>query len=357
MHKYKLKPKLMEKIAAVRQGPKWESDVAIRIAGSKETAKAEDLADGTPIKVYTDGSGLEGHIGAAAVLYRNGVLKRTRRMRLGSTEHHTVYEGEGVGLILGLELIREERQVEGMVSMGSDNTAAITATQAIKPGPSHHIWDLFHKRLSMVQKRHDGMNLLVKWVPGHMDIVGNERADEEARRAATEGSSPSCKLPAPLRKTLPRSKSAARQQYHHEVKLAAVKVWSSSPRFDRMALVDPDLAHTKFAKLTRSISRNQASLLFQLRSGHVPLNTYLNRIRKVDSLICPSCQLYREMVMHYIMRCETHSVARQIMFNAAGRDARNLGKLLSMLELLPHLFRYIRSTGRLRLSHERPTEV
>jgi hypothetical protein len=50
--------------------------VAIRIAGSKEKAKAEDLVDGTPIKVYMDGSGLDGHIGAAAVLYRNGVLKR-----------------------------------------------------------------------------------------------------------------------------------------------------------------------------------------------------------------------------------------------------------------------------------------
>jgi hypothetical protein len=68
-------------------------------------------------------------------------------MRLRSMRHHTVYEGEGVGLILGLELIREERQVEGMVSMGIDNTAAISATLAIKPGPSHYIWDIFHRRL------------------------------------------------------------------------------------------------------------------------------------------------------------------------------------------------------------------
>ena len=43
----------MEKIAALRQGPKWEPNLAIRIAGSKEVAKAEDLADETSIKVYT----------------------------------------------------------------------------------------------------------------------------------------------------------------------------------------------------------------------------------------------------------------------------------------------------------------
>ena len=43
----------MEKIAALRQGPKWEPNLVIRIAGSKEVAKAEDLADETSIKVYT----------------------------------------------------------------------------------------------------------------------------------------------------------------------------------------------------------------------------------------------------------------------------------------------------------------
>jgi ribonuclease HI len=52
------------------------------------------------------------------------------------------------------------------------------------------------------------MELLVRWVPGHMDIVGNEKADVEAKKAATYGFSPLHRLPAPLRKTLPWSKSA-----------------------------------------------------------------------------------------------------------------------------------------------------
>ena len=320
MHRFKLKPHLLEKIAASRQGPKWEPDVAIRIAGSKELAKAEDLADETSIKVYTDGSGFEGKIGAAAVLYRNGVLKSRRRMQLGLTKHHTVYEGEGVGMILGLELIREEANVGGMVSMGTDNMAAISATHAIKPGPSHHIWDLFHRRLSMVRNKHKDMDLLVKWVPGHMDISGNDKADSEAKKAATVGSSPTHKLPAPLRKTLPQSKSATRQEFHRKIKIAAVKVWASSPRFDRMALIDPELSHNKFAKLTRCISRNHASVLFQLRSGHVPLNAYLHRIKKVDSPICQSCNQHRETVLHFLLHCEAHTAIRQVMFYEAGRD-------------------------------------
>ena len=94
--------------------------------------------------MYTDGSRVDGKIGAAAILYCDGVLRRKRRMRLWSEKHHTVFEGEGVGLILGMELIREEEMADGMVSIGIDNITAISATHAIKPGPSHHIWDIFH---------------------------------------------------------------------------------------------------------------------------------------------------------------------------------------------------------------------
>jgi len=53
--------------------------------------------------------------------------------------HHTIYEGEGVGMVLGLELIREERHANGMIPMGINNTAAIIATHSIKLGPEHYL--------------------------------------------------------------------------------------------------------------------------------------------------------------------------------------------------------------------------
>lgn len=98
------------------------------------------------IKVYTDRSGIDGQIGAAAVLYWDGIMKR--RLRLGLMKNHTVYEGEGIGLVLGLELIGEEKEVDEMVMIRINNTVAIGATHTIKPSPSHHIWDLFHWRVS-----------------------------------------------------------------------------------------------------------------------------------------------------------------------------------------------------------------
>ena len=74
MFKFKLKPNLLEKIAATRQNPIWEPGTVLRIAGNKELAKDEDLRDRSHIKVYMNGSGIDGHIGVAAVLYRDGIL-------------------------------------------------------------------------------------------------------------------------------------------------------------------------------------------------------------------------------------------------------------------------------------------
>jgi len=108
MHTFKLKLDLMEKISAVQQGPKWKPKVRLHIANSKEQAKEKKEGDKSRMKVFTDGSGYKGQVRAAVVLYQDGLVRSRRRMRLGSMWHHTVYEVEGVGMVLGLELIREE---------------------------------------------------------------------------------------------------------------------------------------------------------------------------------------------------------------------------------------------------------
>ena len=92
--------------------------------------------------------------------------------------------------------------------MGINNTAVIATTHAIKLSSSHHIWDLFHQRVAMVYNKHSGVDLLIRWTPGHIGITGNEKVDEEAKKAVRDSSSPLHRLPAPQRKALPRNKSA-----------------------------------------------------------------------------------------------------------------------------------------------------
>jgi len=58
----------------------------VRIPGSKEEAKLEAVADRSEVLVFSDGSGHEGGIGVAAVLYRGGTEKHSLRKFLDSEE-------------------------------------------------------------------------------------------------------------------------------------------------------------------------------------------------------------------------------------------------------------------------------
>ena len=52
------------------------------------------------MKIYTDGSGKGGHIGAAAILYYGFRVPKTARYHVGSSCEHTVFEGEAIGQVV-----------------------------------------------------------------------------------------------------------------------------------------------------------------------------------------------------------------------------------------------------------------
>ncbi|KAF8591816.1 ribonuclease H-like protein, partial [Ramaria rubella] len=132
--------------------------------------------------VYSDGSCIDGRVGAAAVLFRDGQRKRSLRKYLGKENHHTVFEAELVGMCLGVELLRTERNVN-MASINIGSQAALQSTQNNKPGSGKHLVDSLIKDFSVLKKRHTRAKLEVNWVPGHAGIRGNEVMDKEAKAA------------------------------------------------------------------------------------------------------------------------------------------------------------------------------
>ena len=112
--------------------------------------------DDSNIKVYTNRSGMEGRIGAAAVLYRGGRRKASIWYKLGSQNHHTVYEGEGIGIILGIKLMTKEWGIRS-ATLCVDNQATIRATQLMKPHPGHYLTNIFHKDLKALKEKHNSI--------------------------------------------------------------------------------------------------------------------------------------------------------------------------------------------------------
>jgi ribonuclease HI len=202
MHTFNIKPKLMETIAVVRYSTRWKPGVTMLIAETVNDAIQGMQQDNLDVKVYTDGSGMEGKIGVAAVLFRGGRKKASSRYKLGPQSHHTEYEGESVWMILAIKLMTKEWAIRSATTY-VDNQAAIRATQVTKPHPGHYLTDVFHRDLAALKRKHNSIRVTLRWTPGHKGIEGNEQADEQAKKAITEGSSEVDQVPRSLKKMLP----------------------------------------------------------------------------------------------------------------------------------------------------------
>ena len=164
------------------------------------------------LRVYSDGSELEGGVGAAAVLFDEWTQKWTSlRLHLGPAEEHTVYEAETVGAVLGTKLIRQSRRGRRVAK------SAIEGTLVRESRPGHYLTDILHSSVAATRKKHRDLELTLRWVPGHQDVAGNEQADTEAKLAAAGDSSSIRLLPTALRRTLPVSHSKAKQVYNKEM--------------------------------------------------------------------------------------------------------------------------------------------
>lgn len=224
----------------------------------------------------------------------------------------------------------------------------------MKPAPSHHIWDTFHRDLSRLKKVHQGgMGLTIRWTPGHVGIQGNE-ADAEAKRAAQEGSSKRRELPRYLHKALPHSKSAMKTCHHRKLAERAATMWKKSPQCKRLKDMGPSLPSRKYLELIETLPRKHAAILIQLRSGHAPLKKHLYRIGRSESPLCPACRQHPETVHHFLHMCTTYAGERREFYRAAKITSSRKHTILSSSKTLKHLFRYIARTRRFRAYGELP---
>lgn len=347
---YGLDPDAIETIHAVRFSPQWTPGAQISIAESKEKAREDDekWVERTSIRVYSDGSDFEGGVGAAAVLVKDGQTKpKILRYYLGPSEEHTVYEAEIVGEILGTELLRREAKVS-ISSIAADNKASLQATKLRRPAASHYLMDELHARIEAAKRKHRRLDLTMRWVPGHMDIEGNELADKEAKKAAAGNSSDQARLPRTLRKGLPASKSALKRTFEAKLKVKALESWRASPRYAHMKAIDPTLPGTAFEKLVANVPRSSASLILQLRTGHAPLNYHLHRIGKAETPTCPECGAQRENVPHILFVCPAYHRFRTRLRYQIGRNSVSLRGLLGTSDNVKHTLEFIHKTGRMK---------
>ena len=349
---FKLSGTVIETILPNAQLPFPAKLFTTTTAGSRKDSIAFERNDRSDFKVFSDGSGLNNGIGAAAVLYSKNRFTPISHLKLyiGPDTKHNTYEAELIGAILATWLLNNCLDTMGKtVSLYIDNQAVISALSNPKAAAGQHL-----VRYLISTANRLGCRLAIHWISSHSKVKGNEKVDGLAKEAAEGRSNARLSMPHILRSPVPTSASAIKQQFHSKLNRKWEMIWEVSDRRQRVAIIDDDFPFNSFRKRTYLLSRNQASLMTQIRCGHIPLNAYLVQIGKADTELCQACLdrgdgvHCRETVNHFLFECPSLAQEREVLVGKVGLENFNLHDLMDKTDRIRALAGFIGKTGRFK---------
>jgi ribonuclease HI/exonuclease III len=324
--------------------PPWRRGPRTYIDDNAEKARDrhdKECATDKSLSIYTDGSGIEGEIGSAAVC---PLTKQTRSVHMGSDTLSTVYAAELQGISLALHIAKEYADGDGErkdIAVYTDNQAAIWSIAKAEGRSGAYILADIAQQVQELQNK--GLSVTVRWIPAHVGIEGNEAADQAAKEATGWREDGRSQQPAepppqlyPLRTTLRRW-----------CKTQAERQWISAWREDKKGRTT--YRHTptptkKVLQLHERLSKRESALLVQLRTEKIGLNDFLFK-RHVPDIPSPGCDCgeRRQTVAHVLLRCSKYKDLRNRIFaNLSGRNS--LRTILSTPQLATKAIEYMEQT-------------
>jgi ribonuclease HI len=166
--------------------PPWRTPkAAVQIGISKEEAKMAHarLCKKPGIEgIYTDGSGIEGKIGAA--VHRPEVNEASRQ-HLGSGMEYNVFSAELTAMCLSAAIVQENKEHHAW-NIYTDSQAAIQAVDRPFRQSGQSIIKEFIDIIDSAVRENPELQVVLTWVLGHCEIERNEIADMEAKKAVTD---------------------------------------------------------------------------------------------------------------------------------------------------------------------------
>ncbi|XP_039757876.1 uncharacterized protein LOC120632137 [Pararge aegeria] len=285
-----LKGRKMEKRVSFLNAPHPSEEVEVKFQ-CLEDLEPETVAKHaiTGFRIFTDGSKMNGGVGAALSCWEAGEEIMSKKFRLEA--FCTVFQAEMYALYQATEVALKTNR--NTVNILSDSRSALEALGSTKN--SHPLVFTIRRNLSLLRETQTITHLF--WIRAHVGVDGNERADFLAREAVTKLKTKSSYDRCPIsfiKRTIRQSILDEWGKRYKNGETAAVT---------KIFLPSVEQANKILKKITLS------PLLTQVFTGHGGFSEYLHRFKCKDDPGCVCDENVDETIFHLLIDCPQHSRA------------------------------------------------
>jgi len=343
--KYSTQTAPVETIHPYIRPPWYSPKITPHIEPTKEKAKEHHdkqlpklRREPSTICFYTDGSGINENIGAAVY---SATVQTMKKQYIGKETESNVFAAELTAINLALKIAEENPQYT-KCEIFTDSQTSIKAL--LKPGKQSGqaiICSILDK-IDELQTQRSEMNITLTWIPGHMDIEGNERAD----KAAKEASNP---MEAEVESNVnyPTLKSARNAANKQQIQAKWIKQWNEGTATAvKLRAMSKRPHFTSGRKLYSQITVKQyIAWLVRLRTAHCSLNKYLHQRGHEEEPLC-ACREDEETIEHFLLKCKKYTTQREKMVKEVGAGGMRVEKLVGDLKCIKYTMEYVKETNR-----------
>ncbi|XP_050670435.1 uncharacterized protein LOC126969152 [Leptidea sinapis] len=235
------------------------------------------------LQVYTDGSKIQGRVGAGISYRRRGLEVRARKLKLEN--YCSVFQAEMCAISKAIEDILKMPDMK--VEILSDSRSSL---ELLRDRSSFHPIAFEIKNL-IRRAREMGKTIRFRWVRAHVGIEGNERADHLAKDAALHSKLRAAYDGVPI-STLRR-----------KIRAKTLEVWQERYTTGQTASVTKAFLPDVVASYKLVREDPFSALMAQIITGHGGFSAYLHRFGLKDSPVCICDGRTDESALHLVLEC------------------------------------------------------
>ena len=307
----------------------FERNFECQVMDQKNAIRFASVLNQSTVKVYTDGSKLNGRVGAGFYdEYPNNSPKQ-------AFFHRGIYSTEFQAEVLAISEVAKNLLLEKMRNQNIvvlvDSQAAIKAL--IKCTVTSITVLNCIRNLNQLGKQN---HVSIAWIPGHSGVHGNEVADYQAK----SGSKSKIHGPDPFNNTVPYASC-----------VNTVKDWFADRRKSmwnkwKDCLRIKESVGWMSSRLTirlLNLKRPQLNRVVQVLAGYCNLKRHKKTTGRADSSLCPKCSLEDETPNHHVGNCKLYQDIRVKYFGITKTTLHNVITKCNIYKLAT----YLKEAGRL----------